>query len=563
MKLRSNKRSSLPRAVLPAAVLGTLMMSGSAAAFQIDTGNPDVDVRWDNTVRYNLGVRAENCDVNICGNGTPGVGNVVSQQSDNKFSKAGNVITDRVDLLSEFDFIYKKDTGFRVSAAAWYDAAYSNRVAGNPGFNAFGPVAQGAGPTGGPYNSYTNRYVVGPSGEILDAFVFTKFNLGNMPVNVKLGQHNLYWGESLFSFVNGVAYNQGPVDLQKAIAAPGIDAKEVFLPLPQFSFSAQPTPELTLMGQYLFDWKPSRLPEGGTYFGAADGISLGGTGSVFGIPVGIIDPKQKRGNFGLAAKWRPEWLDGTMGFYYREYTNKFPQLVATPTGFDMDFASAKREKMLGFSLSKELAGISWGADLTYRPNAVLEATPFSTFVPAGADPSSWVPTGNVSTALVNAIKLFGKTPLFDMATLIGELTYSRLNSVTANGANYFGQGYGCTDSSNPTMHACPTKSAWGLSLKFEPTWYQVRPGIDLSAPIFYHIGLKGNSPVLFGDNQGEGSYSLGVSADVDSKYKITLQYNGFKTRHANDQLGAAGENNSSLGNYWDRNWVSLTFKTSF
>ena len=36
-------------------------------AFEIDTGNPDLEMRWDNTVRYNLGVRAQSQNSGILG----------------------------------------------------------------------------------------------------------------------------------------------------------------------------------------------------------------------------------------------------------------------------------------------------------------------------------------------------------------------------------------------------------------------------------------------------------------------------------------------------------------
>lgn len=576
MTLDSIKKSSLRKAVLPASVLGMLlMMSGSAAAFHIDNDNSDLNISWDNTVRYNLGVRAENCDQNICGNGA-GAGDITAHQSDRKFAKSGDIVTNRVDLLSEFDVIYKKNSGLRVSAAAWYDAAYKNKIEGDPALNlAPGSVGQGAGPVGSRYTNYAKRYDIGPSGEILDAFVFAKVDLGSVPVNVKLGQHNVYWGESLFSFVSGVAYNQGHVDIRKAFANPGIDAKEVFKPLNQFSFSAQPAPGLTLIGQYFFDWKYSPLPDGGTYFGAADGLSMGGGGTIFGAATSVSAiPKNKRGDFGLGAKWAPEWLNGTAGFYYREFTNKFPQLVlnsfmiipgvgAAPTAFGLDYSSAKREKLYGFSLAKQMAGISWGMDVTYRPDAVLMATPFSVYVPSGTNPSSWVPTGDVWTGVVNGIALFKTTPLFDMAALTAEVNYSRLDKVTANQANFSGQGYGCADSANPTYHACPTKDAWGMGVMFNPTWFQVWQGVDVSMPLFYSVGLKGNSPVIFGDNKGQGSWSVGISADVAAKYNFVLKYNGFNARHRNDQLGVGGDNNSSLGKFWDRGWLSLTFKTSF
>src|SRR5437016_10080015 len=51
------------RAAYPATLAILLAgIHGSSNAVEIDTGNPDVSVRWDNTVRYNLGVRAQQQD---------------------------------------------------------------------------------------------------------------------------------------------------------------------------------------------------------------------------------------------------------------------------------------------------------------------------------------------------------------------------------------------------------------------------------------------------------------------------------------------------------------------
>lgn len=548
-----------------------LCAAGAAQAFQIDLGNPDIETRLDTTVRYNLGFRVQDCDKDICGNNA-GRGDVSAYQSDRKFSKAGDVVTNRVDLLSEMDVIYKQVSGFRVSAAGWYDAAYDNKIEGDTALDASG-AGQGAGPTGGGYSGYTRRWSAGPSGEILDAFAFTKVQLGDVPVSMKLGQHNIYWGESLFSFVGGVAYQQGPVDIRKAQANPGSEAKELFKPLNQFSFGSQLLPELTVAGQYLLDWDPSPLPEGGTYFGAADGLSLGGKGTIFGAPTRITGEPDKRGDWGLSARWRPEWLNGAMGFYYREYNSKFPQLTLTdvavvggnvvPAGFGLDYSSNKREKMFGWSLAKQVWDISWGADVTYRKDAMLSATPFATFVPAGTDADSWIPRGTVLTGLVNAVALFSDSPLWDTATLIGELNYSHLDKVTENAQTYNGKGYNCRNSAKATSIACQTRDQYGIALSFQPTWYQVFDGVDLSMPLFYSVGLKGNSPVMFGDNEGQGVWSVGVAADMYAAYNVSLKYNGFIAKHSDDELGAGSTSNASLGKYWDRDWVSLTFKASF
>src|SRR3546814_16735923 len=70
---------------------------------------------------------------------------------------------------------------------------------------------------GGEYSHYTKRYYSGPSGELLDALIFSKFHLGSVPVSVKLGRHTEYWGESLFlnGAMHSVAYAQSPIDLHK------------------------------------------------------------------------------------------------------------------------------------------------------------------------------------------------------------------------------------------------------------------------------------------------------------------------------------------------------------
>jgi hypothetical protein len=59
---------------------------------------------------------------------------------------------------------------------------------------------------------------------------------------------------------------------------------------------------------------------------------------------------------------------------------------------------------------------------------------------------------------------------------------------------------------------CATKNYVGIALAFTPTWFQSFPGVDLSLPVSYSRGLSGNSPLVFGGNQGLGNYSIGLGA---------------------------------------------------
>ena len=576
--LRRNPVCAAFRCTMLATVAGT----GTAWAFPIDTGDPDLTLRWDNSVRYNLGVRAQRQDQNILNNSS-------YDNSDSKFSR-GDIVTDRFDLLTESDLVYKRRTGLRLSAALWTDFAYlgdSERTANQAW------VIPGVGDISSAYpdqryTAYTRRWNRGPSGEVLDAFVFAGFDLGNVPVDIKLGQHTIYWGESLFSFVHGVSYGQGPVDLRKSLANPGVEAKEVFKPLPQLSATARMTETWSLAGQYYLGWKPSAFPDGGTYFGVLDAFSQGGgtyvlnpaqaaatSAALGGTPVAAVpfvptfgDPK-KAGDWGLMTRWSPEWLAGTLGLYVRKYSDKLPQIVLgglqsaplalgapVPTSLGLSYQH-KRVGLVGASVSTVIAGVSVSAEVAHRTDTPL--------LMSGATILGSEPRGDTTHALANAIAYIGKTPVFDSAALTAEVTYSHLDKVTAHPENFNAVDYACQGAADRL--GCATRNAWGFTARFVPTWFQVFPGADLSLPMLWSGGINGISPVLFGGYAGSASYSVGPALDVKSSYNIALAYNGSYARHHDDSVNAFGQQQvggiNGIGAQWDRGWVSLTFKTTF
>ncbi len=226
-----------------------LACAGGASAFEIETDNPDLRMRWDNTVRYTAGVRVEGQDKRL-------LRNPVYDEGDSKFDP-GELVTNRVDLLSEFDVNYRGRFGARITGAAWYDNAYDDH-------SVTAPTGTATAYRNNTYNNEVKRFVNGPSGEILDAFVWTNFDIGAVPVNLKLGQQTNVWGEGLLIGAHAISYSQSPVDGVKAVTNPGIETKEVFLPIGQLHASAQVTDSVTLVGQYFYDWEPLRVPHAGT-----------------------------------------------------------------------------------------------------------------------------------------------------------------------------------------------------------------------------------------------------------------------------------------------------------
>jgi hypothetical protein len=165
--------------------------------------------------------------------------------------------------------------------------------------------------------------------------------------------------------------------------------------------------------------------------------------------------------------------------------------------------------------------------------------------------------GNTWHALINGTYVLPSTPLFDTATIAGELTWMHLDKVTQNAAVYKGRaGYTGIDK--------PTDSYWGLALNFTPTWYQALPGVDLSLPVSWNQGIRGNAATFFGGNKGSGSWSLGLSATIHQTYLVSLSYvDYFGDYDTSPATGAATVFNGSSAAISDRGWVSLTFKTTF
>jgi hypothetical protein len=464
--------------------------------------------------------------------------------------------------------------------------------------------------------------------------VFGKFNLGEVPVNVKVGRHTVFWGEAMLSPVHSLSYGQSALDLGKLFSVPGTEAKELFMPREAISVQVQATPTLSLAGQYFFDWDQARIPEAGSFLGFNDYLLAGGESFIFRRrrqdprnPLGVnrllrgddVEP-DKHGDWGIAARWSPEWLDGTLGAYYRVTADVLPQGNATPAvrpgtpaavckalhltplnattcyinpsaatvpeilgGTIGRYGAAYADdiKIFGLSLSKNVMGVSIGADLNYRENMPLlsdivnilpaSLAPYAAILPAGAlfappeAGETGAARGNTWHGVLNGFATFGDTPLWDSANLIVELTWNHLSDVTSGEAVFKGRdSYMAVgpDGSLVTPKDKVTKDYYGLAISFTPTTYQLFPGADFSTPVSYSRGLSGNSAVLLGGNEGAGSYAFGMAIDLHSKYRFDLKYVDFigtTTVNPADMITSSGGANSLLT---DRGFVVFTFKTT-
>lgn len=530
---------TLPRSV--AIILGVLLgLASPAWAFTVDSPSPDWKILWNNTLRYNWAMRMDSRDPLIANN-------AVYDQGDALFDRHAT-IANRLDWLSELDLVYRGRYGLRVSAAAWYDAAYGDRGRSNPNAQGMNVVPNSY--ANNEFSSYTRRYYAGPSGELLDAFVFGVFDLGDTVWNVKIGRHALVWGESLFGSTHAISYSQVPSDGMKGVANPGASAKETALPVAQASTIGQISPELSLLAQVGFEWKPTRIPEGGTYFGV-DIVNQGP--QVDRLPM----IKGKAGDLGLGLKWSPEWLDGTLGLYARRFDDKNGWL-AQPAGAGQTRAVYARDiGLLGVALVKRIDWLLAGVELSYRFD-----DPLSSSGSAGAAGGYEGARGNTWHGVLNGIVSFSPSAVYDSAFLAAELAWNRLDRVTHNRELYWAKGYNPACASDATIKGCADKQFLSFGLSFTPSWTQVYPGVDISLPIFYSRGISGNAPSNGGGVEGFAVYKVGLTAKAYSRHQFDLTYTGYDQkikRAADSPFGS----HILGGPVRDKGWLSFTYQATF
>jgi hypothetical protein len=543
------------------ALAGLALLAPAAAASAADIApqfglGPEWTLRVDNTVKLSTSVRTKSPDSQLLTlNGDDG---------DRDFRSG--FITKRVDLLTQFDIAYQ-GFGFSGSSAAWYDAAYDGTNDNNSRAtaNVFSV----------PFNRFSHdaRDLHGHRIEVLNAFLYGKFNLGETPLNIRVGRQTSIWGESLFFGTNGVANAQAPIDVVKAQGVPNTPFKELLIPVGQVTATAQLSSNLSLSGFYQFEWRKTRIAAAGSYFSTFDGVGDGAERILFNPGVGAAarglfrghDMNGKSGdNFGAAVHYQPT-QNWDLGAYAANYTDTQPQVYShlgvNPRTFQVldpgivNFGIGKLGEFflvyprniqvyaLSASTSFDHPQVNLAAEVGLRRNAPLQSTStaltFFTGIPADGDRNPLYAVGDTLHVNVSAIQVLPATPLWGAATWTSEVAMSHVLNVTKNEAAF-----------NPARD----KTSLGLRTVFSASYFQVLPGLDVSVPIGLGVNFLGRSPTTStfnntGADRG-GDVSIGVSGTYKAVWQGGLSYTHF--------VGPATRNA-----FADRDFLSANVQYSF
>lgn len=533
--------------------LDAAFLAAGAHAGELDTGNPDVKVRWDNTFKYSLAARVKQRSQELIA----GADAVNADDGDRNFHRG--LISNRVDLLSELDVTYQQ-FGARISAAAWYDTVYNRDTANDSPFT---------------YNALSVPYTRFPEGtrnlhgrraELLDAFVFVKGEVGEMPGILRVGKHALLYGETLFFGNNGIAYAQQPVDVVRALSVPNTQFKELVRPVSQVSGQLQLNSALTLGAYYQFRWAESVLPGTGSYFNALDVFPVGGERLFTGptsADVRAPDLKPKNsGQGGVQLKWSPAGSNVDLGFYAARYHDKAPELIVSPGTGTFRWAYGENVKTYGVSASTTLGDFNVAGEASVRRNTPLVSSgsadlfnviPAAFGGPAAPSDNSGnpaYPVGNSAHFNLSTLATIVPNALARESTLLAELAWNRLTSVTKNGSQ---------------LDPNATRDAWGVRALYTPTYRQVANGLDIDIPIGLAYFPKGKSSVItaFGPDKG-GDMSIGINGRYLNEWFINLGYTHYYgAGGVGAVLQGAGTVYTYKQSFKDRDFVSLSVRRTF
>ena len=472
-------------------------------AAQFDLGD-DWQVAVDSTVSYGAAWRVESADPD----------NLLDPNMDDgnrNFDKG--LISNRVSVVSDVD-ISDGNKGLFLRVNGFYDDRYHSSTDHDlPATYNSDPMYGGSAASSRDFADNTIDQH-GDDLRLLDAFFYTNFTLGDHDAALRVGRQVVSWGESLF--IQNSINSANPVDASKA-NVPGIEVKEILLPVNMIFGQVDLTDRLSMEAYYQFEWKKSEIDAAGSYFSYNDMLDEGGDNLLVPHPVipNALFPLSRSGDrtpsdsgqWGVAFHYMvPELNDTEFGFYAMNYHNKTPELLidaSNPMAPHYYLEYLDDIRLYGLSMGTVLGSTNVGAEISYRENQpVAIANPATTAVP-------YTRTDMIQ-GQVSFVHLTGPNALADNITLMGEAAVTHVPDLDDD--EIFGA----------------DKTAWGYTLSSTFEYNSALPGIDLKVPVVISHSVDGVSASLAsGFSEGVKKVSFGLEAVYLRNLEASLKYSAF------------------------------------
>jgi hypothetical protein len=318
---------------LLAGAITTALITHSAIGAEFYFGEDD-DISLQITSQLSIGSswRIQDADPRYIGRTNGGTGNTATTDDGNLNFEKNDAFSQIIKGSHDFN-LSKGDFGAFVRVKYWHDFELSD----------------GARPHGNSGNGYTPGEPLSDDGftefgqfsgvELMDAYVYGAFDIGDVPLDIRLGRQVVSWGES--TFIQGGLNSTNPFDVN-ALRRPGASLKDGLLPVGMLFVNAGVTENLSIEAFYQYEWEKTQIDGCGTFFSgadfAADGCNYVPVGSLpdqAGLAAGLAAKRQADiepddgGQYGVAFRYfAPELNDTEFGFYFMNIHSRLPLITA-------------------------------------------------------------------------------------------------------------------------------------------------------------------------------------------------------------------------------------------
>lgn len=322
-----------------------LIASGySAAPLAVEFNWGEVEGSFNSQISAGSSWRVENQDSKNISPGNGGDSNTTGTGDDGNLNyDKGDAFTQTIKGVHELT-LQKENYGIFVRGKYWYDYALDNNDL------AHGNSTSNYVPNKPIEDDDFNDLNKAKGIELLDAYIFAGFDVGDTAVDVRIGKQVVNWGES--SFLQGGINAVNPVDAA-AFRRPGAEVKEGLLPVNMLFANIGLTDNLSVEAFYQLQFQETVIDSCGSYFSTADYLAEGcdklvvqasslppssdqflHDNGIYAVR-GTDEDASDSGQFGIAFKYFADELNATeFGFYYMNYHSRLPYASAEAGGFN-------------------------------------------------------------------------------------------------------------------------------------------------------------------------------------------------------------------------------------
>jgi hypothetical protein len=553
-----------------------------ASAFIFSSG--ELEGSLDTTISYGTTWRVEDRDPGIIGIANGGTAYSVNGDDGNLNYDKG-LVSNALKITPELELIYRNYGAF-VRGTWLYDFEVMDSDTERT------PLSDDA------------KDEIGNKAELLDAYVWGSWDINNRPLDLRVGNQVISWGES--TFIQGGLNSINPVNVN-LLRAPGAELREALKPVPRIWASFGASEKLSLEGFYQTHWKETIIDPVGSYWSTSDLAGPGAERVILGFgsfpdnpaipgtfaPRGDTREAGDGGEYGLAMRYFTDSAT-EFGLYFVNYHSRLPVISARAgtlqgalAGDYLGSASYFIEypedvKILGASFNTEIgsSGASMQGELTYKIDAPLQIDDvellYSALSPVNPGLASVSQLGGygfneeisgyrkldvvqyqstvtqVFPQVMGANQLavvgeFGVTHVIDMPTN-QELRFEGPGTYTSGGAVAT---LGGVQPATEDRKGFASSTSWGYRLLTRWSYDNVFSAVNLNPRLAWSHDVYGTSPGPGGNFiEGRKALSVGLTGIYQQTWSADIAY----TRY----MGAGRYN---LLN--DRDFVSFNIKTSF